>query len=560
MKYSLLFVFLLICSLGYTQLECNEEGCKFCIKNTKDHCSQNSGWKASWFQSVPQTRSIDLMQENQNKYASNETNEDFHNLTVSPDSKKEFSIEFPFSYTDDLQFKFELKHRFITRGDFNLVLVDKKNIPFTIKFSKQDSLMKVTCSDDQLFTFKFISQTSPLLFSFEKDDKGWFMKIKQKENRTETPIKFIFENSEYFEFNIDNKTLSQKIKSIQFSFDNIKKGSWTIFDLSIYNQLKNSEKDLIQNQSVHSDISIQPGKTQPDNTYTSGNKVFALFVYNEDYQNLGDLPGTTRDANKLDSALKKKIGSGFYKSKFISNLNSESFNLETLTNNDLLKVMKESDIIIVHYGGHGFSYQGENHWVPTDFTGVIKINKSLASEFDQKSDAIKIIGQQAYIKDELEKQNYTIMPIKLLNQLNGNFEDKLIILISDACRNEIALTLEDPHKKERGLIPSFKTTSEVVGKDFEDSNENKKNYLFLQYTVSASQKANDENSYTDKLANLINNEDLLFTSKGNIEKILRSVPNEKSTITKYNPKANQLFVKNFNFLIDNLKDFENNNK
>ena len=553
MKYSLLFAFLLICSLGYTQLECNEEGCKFCIKNTKDHCSQNSGWKASWFQSVPQTRSIDLMQENQNKYASNETNEDFQNLTVSPDSKKEFSIEFPSSYTDDLQFKFELKHRFITRGDFNLVLVDKKNIPFTIKFSKQDSLMKVTCSDDQLFTFKFISQTSPLLFSFEKDDKGWFMKIKQKENRTETPIKFIFENSEYFEFNIDNKTLSQKIKSIQFSFDNIKKGSWTISDLSIYNQLKNSEKDLIQNQSVHSDISIQPGKTQSDNTYTSGNKVYALYIYNEKYTKIEKLGKPAKDAEQLSKALKNKIGE-FYTSDSISNLQTESFKLDTFISKKYLDRMIASDIIIVHYGGHGFSSGGSNHWLPTNFS--TKIEPKTPNFEPQLSGTHEIregqINQE--IKNVLDKQYYTIRPIKLLEVLNNKLKDKIIIVISDACRNEIKLDLDVP--------PAFRTvdpveTNEYIEENFSDLNENIRNYLFLQYSVSAFAQASDENSYTSLLAKLILDKNLLYTSNGRIDDILQGVYREYKTSFSYvRPNSNAIQLNKFNFLFNNWEEFK----
>jgi hypothetical protein len=533
-------------------LDC-EDGCQFCLDYTKEHCNLNSGWKASWFQSDPQMRSIDRMQENQNKYASNETNEGLKTLILNPDSKKEFSLDFPSNYTDNLQFKFELIHKNITKGDFNLVIVDKKNNPCTIKFSKQDSLMNVACSNGEEFKFKFFNHSSPLLFSFEKDDKEWYMKIKQAENNIETPLEFIFENSEYFQFNINNKTLSHKIKSIQFSFDNIKKGFWTIKDLSIYNQSKNSEKDLTQNQSVKSDISTQSEKINSEIKYTSKNKVYALYIYNEKYTEVDKLERPESDAKQLNSALKRNIGE-FYNSDFISNLSTTSCNLDTFISKKYLDQMNENDIIIVHYGGHGFSYGGSNHWLPINFSAKIEPKSPSFEHFLSVDHERREQQINQEIKYVLNNGYYTIRPIKLLEVLNNRLKDKIIIVISDACRNEIKLDLKVP-QTARDVDPI--ETDEYIEENFSDLNENTRNYLFLQYSVSAFAKASDENSYTSKLAGLISDKNLLYTSNGRIDDILQEVfRQDRTRFSSLRPNSNAIQLNKFNFLIDNWEEFK----
>lgn len=567
MKYSLLFVFLLICSLGYTQLECNEEGCKFCIKNTKVHCSQNSGWKASWFQSVPQKRSIDLMQENQNKYANNETNESIKRLIINSESQKVYSIQFPSSYTDNLQFKFELCHEKVIKGDFKLVLVDVENNEFTFDFSKQeeDSLMMVTCHCNQDYQAGFkvkLNDRSPFIFSFDKNETLWFMKIKQNPNEKEIPLRFFFDSFQDIQFNINFKKLSPKLKSIKFSSDKLKKGYfWAISDLSIYNQLKNSEKDLIQNQSVHSDISIQSGKTQSDNTYTSGNKIFALYIYNSDYINneiLSKLSNPGKDAKALDRALKSKIGEEFYSSDSIFNLKTNQMNLREILKPERIEKMNGKDIIIVHFGGHGFSLDGINHWVPIDFDGVIKETNN--PKFDLNTLEGRKNETKKQVNDDLR---YSITPYILLERLNNSLEDKIIIVISDACRNEIKFKFENepPLSSDRGVVISDENNS--ITPDFDHSQSNsKKNHLFLQYSVKNNQTANDNNSYTKVLSQKINSkEDILYKFDGNFNNILiepfKIISPEKSSSPKTNNIA--LLLNDFNFMVTPWKEYLRNN-
>ena len=553
MKYLFSFAFVLICGFHFSQLECSNNGCQFCLEYIKNHCDQNSGWKASWFQTVPQTRGIDIIQENQNKAISIENKLNNQHLIINSDLKKEYSVDFPSNNkTEDFQIDFTINPKSANDQEFDLkiVLVDNLKKEFWFKFFKvQQNLLKLetpqgTCE------VEFYQYITPIKLSFKKNIEGKLqLEISQVQNKTYNLI-FKFPGLEDFQnYIVEPSDLSPRIRSIKISNDNkIKGSSWTISKLSIN---KTSENSISQNES-NIESSLQTGRTNVKYEYVSKNKIYALYIFNENYTVVDKLKRPESDALQLNSTLKSKIGE-FYTSDFISNLATNSFKLDTFTSQKYLDQMKESDIIIVHYGGHGISFGGSNHWLPIDFSDKIKPDKNFLGELKEDSELRKKQIDQ-YIKSRLENQDYTIKPIKLLEVLNDKLQDKIIIFISDACRNEIKLNLEVP-QTGRAVDPI--ETKEYIEENFFDLNENFKNYLFLQYSVSALAKANDMNSYTSQLAKLISDQNLLYTSNGRIDDILQEVFRKNSlqfSRTSYNNKANQL--NKFNFLINNWEEFK----
>jgi hypothetical protein len=553
MKYWLFILSVLFYTVVLGQEDCfydNEElgtSCLMCYKNLEKHVNENMEFKPLWY--IPKTRSsLESMRENQ---LSEKINNDNNTKPVS------LELDITPKIFDRGLIKGNEKFEVQFTIPKNNILTNK--LKFTINYRQEDWSFEMALVDDSL--------------SLEDKKNLVIEKYPLEKNRGKIKIR-LFEDLNHnliLELCQPYQSECSKIGTYKIiEGGDISKVKKIIFNaVEKKNTIKDFEFFFIKNNNTSPDAPINEKfvesskneNTNSNNEYLSGNKVYALYIYNSDYINneiLSKLSNPGKDAKALDRALKLKIGEEFYSSDSIFNLKTNQMNLREILKPERIEKMNGKDIIIVHFGGHGFSLDGINHWVPIDFDGVIKETNN--PKFDLNTLEGRKNETKKQVNDDLR---YSITPYILLERLNNSLEDKIIIVISDACRNEITFKFENepPLSSDRGVVISDENNS--ITPDFDHSQSNsKKNHLFLQYSVKNNQTANDNNSYTKVLSQKINSkEDILYKFDGNFNNILiepfKIISSDKSSSPKTNNIA--LLLYDFNFMVTPWKEYLRNN-
>ena len=146
---------------------------------------------------------------------------------------------------------------------------------------------------------------------------------------------------------------------------------------------------------------------------------YALVVGNGSYQD-NSLRNAVNDATDISSAL-RSIG---FQVIFKSNINKRTFETEV---NKFSNQLKNDDIALFYYSGHGAQVEDENYLIP--------VNENIVSETDCKYSAVNANWV-------LDKINHA----------------KTIIFILDACRDNPFRGLRSGN---RGMVPMHATTGEA---------------------------------------------------------------------------------------------------
>lgn len=141
-------------------------------------------------------------------------------------------------------------------------------------------------------------------------------------------------------------------------------------------------------------------RTEPPEKLIVGQKRLALVIGNSAYQFASELKNPVNDANDIAEML-KNIG---FDVMYFKNLDTNSFN-EALK--EFGQRIQQYDVTLVFFAGHGIQVDGKNYIIPT--------NAQLKNKVDLPFEAIDVD--------------------KIVNIIADTDDDKLNLLILDACRN-----------------------------------------------------------------------------------------------------------------------------
>ncbi len=506
MKSYQLILFLLISVnlIAQDYQDCRvEDNCHFCMNNVYFHLSTTSDWEASWTKNHA-TRSANNNQETNIRYQLDNSNNSYPKKLTFAKPEDSYSLERVNAVTldalDILKFKLFLPTQ-NTDLKFKVTLLDQNNdttfLTFSLVRGENDSSQIIVETPDVREIYGYANKYK----SLEVELKNKIDNNNNQKRELKFKIKYPQTNIEIGEFILLNRKCIMK----KIIFDAVGKKkydpsiSWIVQDIKITSTSNLSESTKKE--------SIQPQNNKSMDWYKSGNTIFAIYVANEEYEKLDTLINPINDAKNLSKVFKDKFGD-YYQDTIFSNLNNENFDPERIFSTNFFRRLNESDIILFHYGGHGFTHDNIQYWAPINFRKNISLSISDYYEYiDDKTNPSK---KKEIIKSVINKNKNFKDPKQFIDYLYKNLNNKCIVVISDACRDSIELDISLQNQDQNPNPTIYKRGKPITVKseNFEsfyhsiptyEFNGTNNNIFMIKYAVKNGKKADDNYSYTHRI-------------------------------------------------------------